>query len=111
MRSKSSVSTRQYTSAEQRRERLARFRDSGLSQTDFARQHGLKVCTLRRWLTERPAPAPSRPQSVVLRELPLHQVLSPGWAVELALPDGRVLRLQAHTPAALLEHLLRSLAC
>ena len=48
---------RSHFTAEERESWVSRFRSSGLTQPEFAREHGLKLGTLQRWLYGRGAHA------------------------------------------------------
>ena len=77
------------------RELVGRFRKSGLSVREFSRKERLQVSSLQRWqarlnghgvrsdfVTVVPAAATPVP------------LASPGWTVEVTLPDGSRLRFQ-----------------
>lgn len=97
----------------QRAELLTQFRRSGLSQRDFVPSHGLGLSTLTKWLREerRTGVKPSeRADAVPFQEVNLRpQFRPPGWAAEVALADGAVLRLSAHAEAAWGAELLQAL--
>ena len=78
-----------------------RYRQSGLSQRDFARQHSLGLSTLQRWLRQNPAP--DAPPLFAELKWP---AASARWAAEVVRADGLVVRLAAEVPRALLEQLL-----
>jgi transposase-like protein len=80
---------------------VAQYHASGLSRRDFARRHGINVGSLARWLQRKPT-APSAPKFV--RVVAAAVPAAPVW-FELALPDGRRLRI----PAGCDETALRSL--
>lgn len=80
---------------------VAKYRASGLSQSQFAERHGLKLSTLRQWIYR---PEPRRVRRGALRpafqEIALSGVLFPdNWAAELRLPGGIVLRLNGQASA------------
>ncbi len=80
---------------------VAQFEASGLSRRDFAKRKGIGVGSLARWLQRQPT-TPNAPKFV--RVVPAAAPTPPSW-FELALPDGRRLRI----PAGCDETALRSL--
>jgi hypothetical protein len=92
----------------QRQQWLERFRHSGLSQAAFASAQGLKLSTLRYWLYHLP-PVP-RPASPALRLQEIHVdggwPAAPDWEAEIALPDGRRIRLRSALARELVAPLL-----
>lgn len=98
---------------QQRVELLTQFRRSGLSQRDFVQSHGLGLSTLTKWLrAERLAGVkpPERNGSVPFEEVNLRPPFrSTGWAAEVVLTDGAVLRLSAQAEAAWGAELLQAL--
>ena len=82
----------------QKRSRLvAQYRASGLTQSQFAQQHGLKLSTLRQWIYrpegQRSPLGTPRP---AFQEVPLSGLaFLESWAAEVRLPAGIVLRLNA----------------
>ena len=60
-------------SRDERRKWVARFRKSPLTQADFAREHDLKLGTLRRWLYRSSNGSAAR--EPVFKEVPLPE----GW--------------------------------
>lgn len=103
------------SSERQMAEWASRFHQSGLSQAEFARQHGLAATTLQRWVAEHPRVGPpqdssSQSSTVVptFAELNVGALVTPcSWAAELSRPNGMVLRVGANVPPTLLEQLLR----
>ena len=95
---------------QQRAELLAQYRRSGLSQRDFVQSHGLGLSTLTQWLRgERLADVEplERNDAVPFQEVNLRPAFRPpGWAAEVALADGAVLRLSAHADATWATELL-----
>jgi hypothetical protein len=86
-----------YYSAQKRRQLVSKYRASGLSQSQFAEQQGLKLSTLRQWIYRL---GPPRRRLVhpppAFQEVPLAGVLFPeNWAAELRWAGGMVLRLHA----------------
>jgi hypothetical protein len=121
------------SSPEERRQWISRFRASGLTQGQFAQQHGLKRCTLQAWpyrsrrnraaqrsraYIERNAahPAeklatssgsPRQARAVTSREVTMPALESARpWAAEILLPDGVAVRPGASTSAAWIASLL-----
>jgi hypothetical protein len=86
---------------------VAQFHDSGLSRRDFAKRHNLAEASLARWLRTAPAPAASAPKFV--RVVAPTSVAPPAW-FELALPDGRRLRIPAGCDPAALRGVLEVLS-
>ncbi len=81
---------------------VAQYHASGLSRRDFARRHGINAGSLARWL-QRKTIAPTAPKFV--RVVPATAPTPPAW-FELALPDGRRLRIPAGCDEAALRSLL-----
>src|SRR2546422_4325058 len=79
--------------ASQNAERLvAKYRGSGLTQSQFAERHGIKLSALRQWIYRPSSPGRrGRTSPPAFQELALPLLES--WAAELRLPGGRVLRL------------------
>ncbi len=91
----------------QRAQWARRFFESGISPRDFARQHGLRLPTLQRWLKENPAmPVPLGFAQVTLPPAP--QPSHRDWAAEVVRADGSTLRLAHGVAPALLRQLLRA---
>ena len=85
---------------------VSQFHASGLSQRDFAQRHDFSVGSLGRWLQRQPTP-PTAPKFV--RVVPAATPTPPSW-FELALPDGRRLRIPAGCDESALRSLLGVLA-
>lgn len=85
---------------------ISQFYASGLSRREFARRHGFSVGSLARWLQRQPS-APNTPKFV--RVVPATVSAPPSW-FELALPDGRRLRIPVGCDEAALRSLLGVLA-
>jgi hypothetical protein len=80
---------------------VAQFHASGLSRRDFAKNHGCNEGSLARWL--RAAPASTVSAQHFVRVVAPAPVRPPVW-FELALPDGRRLRIPVGCdPVALRE--------
>lgn len=78
-----------------------RYYQSGVSQLEFVRRHGLVLSTLRRWLRQNPASAPAP----VFTEVKLPGMAS-RWAAEVVRADGAVVRLAHDVPVDLLQEIL-----
>jgi len=82
------------------------FHASGLSRRDFAKRHGVALATLARWLQRKPAESGGRNCfRVIVPTTPT----PPAW-FELAMPDGRRLRIPAGCDPAALRSLLSVLS-
>lgn len=96
-------------SPEQIQSHLDAFSQSQVSAAEFCRQHNLGYATFQRWRQCRSTPAKAEPQ---FESIALSGLLAPGWAAEVALPNGCTLRLQATVSpgwvASVLEALRRS---
>lgn len=97
----------------QRTELLTQYRRSGLSQRDFVQSHGLGLSTLTQWLRQERLSGiqpDGRNGAVPFQEVSLRpQFSSTGWAAEVALRDGAVLRLGAQASVAWATELLQVL--
>lgn len=106
-------SRRRRRTPQQRAELVTQYRRSGLSQRDFVQSHGLGLSTLTKWLrTERRTGVkpPDRKDAVPFQEVKLPPQFRPtGWAAEVALAEGVVLRLSAHAAASWATELLQAL--
>ena len=104
--SKTETGQRRLTS-KQRQRLLAKFYQSQLTQSEFARQHNVGLSTLNRWLRlERKAVPPK----VKFQEMRLPNP-APRWPVEVVSPQGWIVRLQNGLDVQSLPTLLRSLPC
>jgi transposase-like protein len=102
--SKTSSSRRRWT-RKQRQRLLAKFRESQLTQSEFATQHGVGLSTLSKWLRlERDAV----PAKVDFQEV---RIPTPRWPVEVVSPQGWIVRLQNGSDVKALPELLRALPC
>ena len=104
MEKRQPVRRRRYSS-EQRQEFIALFRKSSLSQSQFAHQHGLKLCTFNRWLHR--APRPAKAPTPVFQE-----VFLPSPEVEIGVGSGITVKLGLQSSpefiAQIVHHLRRS---
>lgn len=82
---------------------VSQFHASGQSRRDFAKRQGISVGSLSRWLQSSPPPGAPAPKFV--RVVPAVAASTPSW-FELALPDGRRLRIPAGCDEAALRSLL-----
>lgn len=87
------------TTQAQRQGWLQKFFSSGLSRQAFAREHGLKLSTLCRWLAQdqESDSAARLPKPVVFKEVSLPAVVNASgqcWAMEIVTPSGLVLHLR-----------------
>ncbi len=105
---------RAFYSAEQRQQLLSDFLASGLTATEFARQHGLSRVLLSVWRRRYGRQPPDWPlakspsSGIVLQEVKLEPGWGPpGWAAEVLLPTGLRVRLDAVGRAQLLAQLLK----
>jgi hypothetical protein len=85
---------------------LNRFRDSGLTVTDFCDRECISTASFNVW-RRRLQDAPASPADDTPRHVPVHIVTPPTSApVELLLPSGVVLRLSPDTDPAWLRQML-----
>ena len=92
-------------------ERVGRWRRSGLEADEFAAREGVnpKRLVWWRWKLRSATPSPPAPE---LRFLPVHVVdtasgpSGPGVALEVVLPNGRVVRVAPGFDPAMLESVL-----
>ena len=99
-------------SAAQKAEWVRKYQESGLSPREFSTQAGIEYMSLYRWARkQRESGQPGQQESqssVAFAELKLPASTQRcDWAVELALPNGTVLRLTKDTPPTLVDQLLR----
>ncbi len=85
---------------------IAQYRASGLTRRDFAKRHGVAPATLARWLQRKPTEQES---TKFVRVVAATTPAASTW-FELALPDGRRLRIPAGCDPAALRSLLGVLA-
>lgn len=106
---------RRITPVARRAELVAAWRESGLTQTAFARREGIIYSSFASWvqmtrlrsvaaLAAKPAPAPVR---FVEARLPAPTLSSSAFALCVRLPDGTELRGQKARDLAELLHVLR----
>ena len=95
------------------------WRDSGLSQVDFAGRHSLRVGTLRRWIAEEESrQAESTTTSPAFQEFDVASLLgrsqapvSGSWEVEIRLPSGVTLALAPGVPLSRVIELVEAVRC
>jgi transposase-like protein len=83
--------------------RVAECERSSLSQREFARQHGVKVRTLRSWIYR------LRRETPVARLLPVRVAEGTRAGVEIVLPTGVLVRLASGTPPDEVAAIVRAL--
>lgn len=93
---------------------LHRYHRSGLTQREFVGRHALSLATLSSWLRQERQrgsnPAWRQRGRPRFQSVDLSQMIgAPGWAAEVALPDGSTLRLSTHASTALVDGLLQTL--
>ncbi len=80
------------------RQILRQYERSGLSAAAFCRRQSLTLSSLRRWQKKLGAESPSiTPPSDDTREfveVAMSESPSAFWAIEIEMPDGRVLRMR-----------------
>ncbi len=101
------VSSRRRKTTQQRQRLVTRFHQGQLTQRQFAARHGIGLSTLSKWL-RRESKQSSPP--VKFQEVALPSV-TPRWAVEVASPNGWVVRLQNSAEVQTLPQLLRAVPC
>jgi transposase-like protein len=107
MDSSKTRSGRRRCTSKQRQRLLARFHESKLTQRDFAKQHGVGLSTLNKWLRlEREAV----PTKVKFQEVRLPSP-TPRWPVEVVSPQGWIVRLQNGSDVQHLPQVLQALPC
>ena len=97
-------------SAEEKAQWAKRFLESGLSIRAFCAQHNLGRMALWRWVHGRQGSpgAQTKARPVAFAELKLPASLGRAdWVIELALPNGTIVRMSKEVPEALLSQLLR----
>ena len=107
-----SIASRRRCSTQPEREELvAKYRASGLTQREFAQQHGVKLGTFQQWVYRPRSPHPlTRRKKLAFQEVSITEVpFLNGWAAELQLPRGVALRLNAHASAEWVGALVQKL--
>lgn len=80
---------RRITPAERRRELVAGYRASGLTMEQFARREGINRLTLAKWSSRE---VQRRGAAVRFAEVKTNLPAAAGWAFELTLPNGWMVR-------------------
>jgi transposase-like protein len=85
---------------------IAAYEQSGLTQRAFAQREGIKYSTFVAWLLRyrQQAAGPAKPKFAEVR-LP---TMRPNWTMEIALPNGIVIRGQDASNVTALVNALRS---
>jgi hypothetical protein len=92
---------------EERAEWVSRYRSSGLTQVQFAQQHGLKLTTLQWWIYGQRRK--QQPSTLSFREITVSPQWPGGvWAAEVTWPSGVTVRLGARAEASWIEALLNA---
>ena len=106
-------SRRRRRTPQQRAALLTQYRRSGLSQRDFVQSNGLGLSTPTKWLRGQRLAAvapPARNDAVPFQEVKLPPPFRPtGWAAEVTLADGAVLRLSAQADVVWATELFQAL--
>lgn len=102
------IPRRRYTAAE-RREFVSRYHRSGLTQSEFARQHQLKICTLHQWLHRANKPANPVPEPLFKELLLPPPTPATNWAAEILLGPELTLRLGPQFSPQLITQLIHQL--
>ena len=92
---------------EHKAEWVRRFRESGMSYTQFSRQHGIRRASLCNWVNRQSPPAAEGCVRFTELKVPSPLLECASWSAELTLANGNVLRLCGSVPPEILERLLR----
>jgi hypothetical protein len=93
---------------EHKAEWVRRLKESGLSLRKFSAQYGLRVSSLCSWANrEGEGSVGCSAPTFVEVKLPALGSEQPRWVAELALGNGKALRISAEVPEVMLEQLLR----
>ena len=107
MDSSKTGSVRRCRTPEQRQRLVTRFHQSQLTQRDFAARHGIGLSTLSKWLRLERDVGPAK---VKFHEVRLPNP-TPRWLIEVASPQGWIVRLQNSSEVQALPQLLRAPPC
>lgn len=109
---------RRWTLAPERERWASAFSASGKTHAEFAREQGLTVSTLRRWVREQAGDSSPGPESVTLQEVDLSRLLGQEaiagagmWEAEIRLPSGVVIALARGTPVVRVRELVEAVRC
>jgi len=109
--------SRRRLSDEPRRQLLARYHRSDLTQRAFCEQAGIPLSTLQWWLVQarRGATRPTRAVAFTEIVTPAYPDVArdspPAWAVEIATTRGLTVRLRSPLAPRILDRLLRDARC
>lgn len=109
MENSSPVNTRRKFSPAQRHEFVTLYRQSGLTQVEFAQQHQIKVCTFHQWLHRRKQPSTKCPRPVFKELLFSPQTHTPAWSTEIVMGHEFTIRFGAHVSATFMAELVKGL--
>ena len=98
-----SARPRRRFTADERANLVALYRQSGLTQRAFARQHGIKLGTLQQWLCRFKTQAPSIRSGFQELIVPLS---SSSWAAEIRLSPEMTIQLGSQAAGQLITQLL-----
>jgi transposase-like protein len=102
---KTSRSRRRRRTPAEIRQIVADFEASGLAQREFATRHGIPLSTLQSWLRRLTAKTTSPAAELI----PVGVVAGPPPVIEIELPGGVVIRVDAGVRAADLQTVLETL--
>lgn len=95
---------------------VARYRASGLGLHRFAREQGISPSRLHYWVYHRKGGArknglvkPGMPPVFQELQLPARSESTGGWAAEVGLPGGRVVRFSANASAQWIASIIQAL--
>ena len=90
---------------------VTKYRGSGLSLKQFARQHGLRPGQLHYWIYQgAPPPGPRAPVATFQEvRLPTPALSTGSWGAEVGLPNGTTVRLAREADVAWTMALINSL--
>jgi transposase-like protein len=101
-----SAGSRRRFTADERAKFVALYRQSDLTQSAFARQHGIKLGTLQQWLSRLKTQPPSLRPGFQELIVPL---TSSAWAAEIRLSPEMTIQLGLEATGQLITQLLGSL--
>jgi len=108
---------RRRLSDDTRRQLLARYHRSDLTQRAFCEQAGIPLSTLQWWLVQARRAAARPPRAVAFAEIVAPtsadsgRDVQPTWAVEIATARGLTVRLRSPLAPRVLDRLLRDARC
>ena len=89
-----------------RQSQVQQWQRSGLSKQAYCREHGLKAASLYRWCARLRAGETTQPGFVPVR---LPSIAANGYALELMLVNGGVLRIRADADPVWVSQVVREL--